>query len=342
MTPRSRLIRFHRCTGRAPKSPGLALRRIARQGFCTAALLIGLCGAAAAEDTVKVAIGQRGGWEQCVSELGRDRGIFKRHGLAPEILYTQGSAETLQAVISNSIDIGAGLGTHATLGAFVKGAPVRAIGASFTSADEQFYYVPTDSPIRGIKDADGRSIAVSTTGAASRRFALALGGYFGVTLKPQPTGAYAATLTQTLTHQVDIGFSQAPFNLNYVDDGRIRIIARGSDVPELRDLTSRLIVVNATTLERRRDILKRFMAAYRETLDWLYADPQAIKAYAAWSGLPEDIAKRAPEFMTRHNMAPARIAGLDLIMRDAVQFKYIPAPLTEAQVKDVLQVDAVR
>ena len=141
---------------------------------------------------------------------------------------------------------------------------------------------------------------------------------------------------------MDIGFSQAPFNLNYVDDGRIRIIARGSDVPELRDLTSRLIVVNATTLERRRDILKRFMAAYRETLDWLYADPQAIKAYAAWSGLPEDIAKRAPEFMTRHNMEPARIAGLDLIMRDAVQFKYIPAPLTEAQVKDVLQVDAVR
>jgi YHS domain-containing protein len=48
--------------------------------------------------------------------------------------------------------------------------------------------------------------------------------------------------------------------------------------PELRDMTSRLIVVNVTGLERRRDVLKRFMAAYRETIDWLYADPEAIPA----------------------------------------------------------------
>ena len=58
-------------------------------------------------------------------------------------------------------------------------------------------------------------------------------------------------MTQTLTKQVDIGFSQAPFNLNYVDEGRVRIIARGSDVPALRDMTSRLIVVNVAGLEKR-------------------------------------------------------------------------------------------
>src|SRR5262249_15818016 len=37
--------------------------------------------AAAAQDALKVAIGQRGGWEQCVSELGQNAGIFKKHGL---------------------------------------------------------------------------------------------------------------------------------------------------------------------------------------------------------------------------------------------------------------------
>ncbi|MFL5068781.1 MAG: ABC transporter substrate-binding protein [Xanthobacteraceae bacterium] len=317
-------------------------RCVSRTGALAAGLLMLLCGAAAAQDAVKVAIGQRGGWEQCVSELGHNKGIFKRYGLVLETLYTQGSAETMQSVISNSVDIGIGIGTHGMLGAFVKGAPIRAIGASFTSADEQYYYVPADSPIRSMKEAEGKTIAVSTTGSASHMFALALGRHFGVTLKPQPTGAYAATLTQTLTKQVDIGFSQAPFNLNYVDEGRIRIIARGSEVPELRDMTSRLIVVNAAGLERRRDVLKRFMLGYRETLDWLYSDPEAIKAYAAWSGLPESIAKRAPEFMTRHNMEPTRIAGLDGIVADAIQFKYIPGPLNETQIKEALQVDALR
>jgi NitT/TauT family transport system substrate-binding protein len=101
-------------------------------------------------------------------------------------------------------------------------------------------------------------------------------------------------------------------------------------------------VVNTAGLERRKDVLKRYMQAYRETLDWLYSDPAAIKAYAAWSGLPEPIAARAPEYMTRHNMEPTRISGLPGIMEDAVKFKYIPAPLSEAQLKEAFQVDAVR
>jgi NitT/TauT family transport system substrate-binding protein len=313
------------------------------QGLPLAVLVATLShGVAAGQESLKIAIGQRGGWEQCVSEVGQNKGFFKKHGLVIEILYTQGSAETLQSVISNSVDIGIGLGTHAVLGAFAKGAPIRAIGGSFTSADEQFYYVAADSPIRSMQDADGKTIAISTNGSASNMFALALAKHFGITLKPQPAGAYAATLTQTLTRQVDIGFSAAPFNLNYVDEGRIRIIARGSDVPELRDMTSRLLVVNTAGLERRRDALRRFMLAYRETLDWLYSDPEAIKAYAAWSGLPEAIAGQAPAFMTRRNMEPTRISGVDAMMADAVKFKYIPAPLTQAQLKDLFQVDAVR
>src|SRR5690348_1905310 len=95
-------------------------------------------GAAAAQDTLKIAVGQRGGWEQCVSELGQNAGFFKKHGLALDVLYTQGSGETLQSVISASVDVGIGTGTHALLSAYAKGAPVRAIGSSFTSADDQF------------------------------------------------------------------------------------------------------------------------------------------------------------------------------------------------------------
>jgi NitT/TauT family transport system substrate-binding protein len=309
--------------------------------FLAAALSL-LPGLASADDNLKIAIGQRGGWEQSVSELGQDKGFFKKHGLTLELLYTQGSAETLQSVISNSVDIGIGLGTHALLGAYLKGAPIRGIGASFTSADEQYYYVPADSPIKTMKDAGGKSIAISTNGSASNMFALHLAQHFGVDLKPQPAGNYTATLTQVLTKQLDIGFSAAPFNLNYVDEGRIRLIASGSDVPALRDMTSRLLVVNAAGLERRKDVLKRYMVAYRETLDWMYADPAAIDRYAEWSKLPKPIAARGPEYMTRKNMEPLRISGLPGIMDDAVKFKYIPAPLTDAQLKEALPVDALK
>jgi NitT/TauT family transport system substrate-binding protein len=127
-----------------------------------------------------------------------------------------------------------------------------------------------------------------------------------------------------------------------VDEGKIRLIARGSDVPALRDMTSRLLVVNAAGLAQKKDILKRYMAAYRETLDWMYADPAAIDAYTEWSKLPKAIAAQAPKYMTRQNMEPLRISGLPGIQEDAVKFKYIPAPLTEAQLKQAFPVDELK
>jgi NitT/TauT family transport system substrate-binding protein len=145
-------------------------------------------------------------------------------------------------------------------------------------------------------------------------------------------------LTQTLTRQVDIGFSQAPFNLNAVEEGRIRIIAMGRDVPELRQMTSRLIIANTAILAEKKPLIARYMQGFVETLDWLYSDPAAIKAYAAWSGLPEGIAKRAPEFLTKQNLDPRHISGLDAIVADAVKFKYLPAPLSAAQLAEVIQV----
>ncbi len=307
------------------------------KGFAAALSLISFSCVASAQDILKLAIGQGGGWEQSISELGQRAGIFKKHGLVLEIMYTQGSGESLQSVISGSVDIGGGLGTHSVLGAFAKGAPVRAIGASFTSADDQFYYVAADSPIRDIREAGGKTIAISTTGSSSHMFALALAKHFAVDLKPQATGNYASTLTQTVTKQVDIGFSQAPFNLNAVEEGKIRIIAMGRDVPELRAQTCRLLIANAATLERRREAFARFIRAYRETLDWMYADPAAMTAYAAWSGLPERIARRATEFQKKEHLDPTRLSGLEMIIADAVKFKYLAAPLSEAQVKEVIQ-----
>ena len=55
-----------------------------------------------ADDVLKIAAGQRGSWETGISDLGQRAGIFKRHGLELQIVYTQGSGETQQAVISGS------------------------------------------------------------------------------------------------------------------------------------------------------------------------------------------------------------------------------------------------
>jgi NitT/TauT family transport system substrate-binding protein len=50
-----------------------------------------------------------------------------------------------------------------------------------------------------------------------------------VASKLVPTGGLPGTLTQVMTGQVDVGWSVPPFVLKDLADGRLQIIARGSD-----------------------------------------------------------------------------------------------------------------
>ena len=96
---------------------------------------------ARAADGLRLAVGQKGNWDTSVAELGQRAGIFRKHDLELDILYTQGSGETLQAVLSRSAEIGVAGGTLGTMGAFSKGAPLRIIASEATGAGDLFWYV---------------------------------------------------------------------------------------------------------------------------------------------------------------------------------------------------------
>jgi NitT/TauT family transport system substrate-binding protein len=307
-------------------------------GAVAIALLLAGKSVALAQDTLKLAIGAKGIWDQSISELAQNAGIFKKHGLALDIFYTQGAGETMQAVIAGSADIGIGLGTLGVMGAYAKGAPIRIIGATMTGANDTYLYVPAGSPIRNLKDADGKTVAFSTVGSSTHMVVLGLEQLAGVKFKAVATGSATATLTQVMSGQIDVGWAAAPFGVEAVEQDKIRIIARASDVAAFRTQTSRVLAANLGALERRKDVFVRYMRAYREGLDWLYADPAALTAYAQWAGTNERIARRLrDEFLPKADVDPANIAGLRELMAQAVTFKFMPASLTDAQLQQLIQ-----
>jgi len=292
---------------------------------------------ALAQDRLKVAIGQRGVFENSISELGQDAGIFKKHGLVLETLYTQGSGESQQAVISGSVDIGIGIGTVSALAAFQKGAPIRAIGATMKGSYE-VWYVPANSPIKTFKDAAGKSVAFSTRGSSTNLLVMGLEKVYGVKVDAIQTGSPPATFTQVMSGQIAVGWTAAPLQLDAILDGRIRIVARGSEVPEMREQTVRLIAVNAGALEKNRDAFRRYMDGYRETLAWLYKNPDSMKVYAKWAQTTEEIARRTrDDFIPRANADPDVISGIDQAMADGIAFKYLSEPLKKEQLDRFFQ-----
>ena len=302
--------------------------------------VIGAAPTASAEDTVKLAVGQRGNWDTSVSEIGQRAGIFKKHGLKLEMVYTNGSGETQQAVISGSVNLGIAGGIMGALSAYSKGAPVRVISAETTGAGDLYWYVKADSPIKSIKDADGHTIAYSTRGSSTNGVVLAFIKQYKLDkAKPVAMGGPAANITAVMTNQVDVGWAAPPFGLDQLDKGDVRMIATGNDAAVFKGQTVRVNIVNANWLKDHQDIVNRYMQAYRETVDFMYHDPKAIEIYSNWLNITPAKAKRTrDDFFKWPAIDPDKIVGLDQIVKDAVDLKFTEKPLTKEQLAELIRI----
>jgi NitT/TauT family transport system substrate-binding protein len=242
-------------------------------------------------------------------------------------------------VISGSVDVGVAAGTLGVLGAYTKGAPVRIIAGEATGTAE-YYFVRADSRVG--KDfaavTPNMTLAYSTNGSGTHITALRFMKERNFTAKLTATGSVPATFTQVMSGQVDIGFSTPPFGLDAIEAGQIRLIALANDLPSVRNQTVRVIIANATDLARRREVYERFIQAYGETIEWMYADDRAIAAFAQYAMISPAMARRVRDtFYPKAMLQLDRVMGLAELIEDAIAFKYVAQPLTPAQIAELLQ-----
>src|ERR1700730_411397 len=294
---------------------------------------------AAASELFKLAVPQRGLWDTSIAELGQRSGIFQRYGIELEILYTQGGPEAQQAVISGSMQLLCGGGIEAIIGAYSRGAPLRSIPSEMIGSPDTYWYVLADSPIRSLKDAAGKTISYSQNGSPSHAAVLALLAQYNVDAKPVATGGHPVTLTMTMSGQIDIGRGAAPIGLDLVEQGKIRIVARGSEVRERSDQTVRVCAANRDTLTTRTEAVRRFMEAYRDAIDWMYSDDAALEMYSEFSGVAASTMRRArDDFFPKSTIWPDEIRGIEPILAAGLQNKFIASPLTPQAVAEMIQV----
>src|SRR5258708_14668718 len=294
-----------------------------------------------AAETLKIASPIRGSWEGAIPELGKQAGIFRKYDLDLDILYTQGGGETLQVVMSGSIDIGLSAGVLGSLGAYGKGAPLRIVGASSTGSRETFWGFAAKSPLQSMREVDGQSIAYSTTDASSHITVLRFIGEYGLKAKPVATGDVPSTITQVMSGQVDIGWSVAPFVLDLLSTRAARMIARASDIAAIREQTIRVQITSASILAAKKDAIARYMKAYNATVGPPPPPPHPPPRHLAFSGLAEPAVRlMLREFIPRESLQTEKIMGLGESMKDAVQFKFLSTPLSDVQLKELIQVPA--
>ena len=160
-----------------------------------------------------------------------------------------------------------------------------------------------------------------------------------VKAKPTATGGVPSTYTQVMSGQIDIGWSSPPFGLEDVKNGKLLIVARGNDLEEIRDTTLRVNFVNENLFKTRRDTLVKFSQVYAKAVDWVYANDKALDWFAEGAGVSKEIAKEAVDkFYPKESLQPYEIRGLNVSLRQAVDFKFIPKPMTEKDVAGLFDI----
>ena len=244
----------------------------------------------------------------------------------------------MQALISGSIDVAAATGTASVLATYSKGAPVRPIATSITGAQNPFWYVPMNSSLQSLREAAGKTIAFSATGSSSHLATLALVRQSGADIRAVAAGTSEATFTQVMSGQIDVGWAAAPFGIAQIEQKRIRIIAKYNDIPEYRDMSARMHVANLDFITKRPAVMRRFLTAYAETLDWMFGGDEALEVFGKFYDLPVGETRYTRDKLySRRALDLKRLGGLDHATAEALSLKFISKPFTQSELDELLK-----
>jgi len=227
--------------------------------------------AATAEDTITVGKADAASTSFLPVHVGDQTGIFKKHGLALKISDFTGGSKLSQAIVAGSIDIGLGAGTE--LAFVAKGAPMKAVCDGLSPIPFIGVAVPYDSPVRKLDQLKGKKIGISSSGSLTDWLAKQLNqhqgwGSDGATSVAIGNGA-AAVLAAFQTNAIDADISVTSNVFNWEEKHQGRLVAPASDF--VGNIAASTTYASQHFIDSNPDALKRFLAAWLETIDYLVA-----------------------------------------------------------------------
>ncbi len=288
---------------------------------------------AAAKDKIRIAAPHPTIITSTIPALAKSLGHFDKADLDVDILWTAGGADAQQATINGSVDIAVQTGLAGVLSGIQRGAPIAIIAAEATGASDVIWFVRADKPWKSIADLqNNETISFSRPGSSSDFTLRTLVEHHKAKVRLVPSGSQPETLVMVMSGQLDAGFANPPLPAAFTE-GKVRQIATGNDSPKMRGLTVRVHAANANFLDKNRDAVKRFLAAWKTTIDALYADPAVVaKSAELVKVTPVQAQAIIKEFIPRASLVMHTIGDLDTSIEQAVVNKQLRGPLTAEQV----------
>jgi NitT/TauT family transport system substrate-binding protein len=263
----------------------LITRRAAVAGLAAASL----CHPVGAADPtrIKFASTNRELFDNLPLYVAAGGGMFKAENLDVEITHFAGGGDVVRAVVSGVADMGM-VGTSSAIIAAGKGEPLKIISAWTAPAYGIVWIVPTDSPIKTVKDLAGKKVGITRPGSITHTgmlAALRANDLVGQ-VELVPVGGPGDGWAMLKAGRVQATHHTAPDVYNLVDRGEARILFQTSDY--LKDYQQGVVAALEPYLQKNAETARRFLRAIKNADDFIAQKPdEAAKLGSKGMEIPE-------------------------------------------------------
>jgi len=231
--------------------------------------------------------------------VARQQGMFQRQGLDVELVEFRSGNEAIAAQRGGHVDIILSIPGTA-MAANEKGFDLVLVGQNETSKatppDSGALLVLNDSPIASLKDLEGRKIALSNL--RSQKHVAVMKVLKGAGLDPAkaqfvelPYNNHADALK---AKQIDVSASLDPWTTQMRTSGLAKVLA-WDYVASVPEQPIGAWYVRADYARRNKEVIDKFAAAIRESIDFMRADEaRARQMVSGYTGLALELMKDMP------------------------------------------------
>jgi ABC-type nitrate/sulfonate/bicarbonate transport system substrate-binding protein len=205
------------------------------------------------------------------TEVGIEAKIFEAEGIEVEVTSFRGDAQLQQALAAGSLDVG--LGSGPGLGFRAKGAPAIGVAAMYGPPANLALVLPFGSPIRTIADLKGKRIGVTTVGSLTDWLVRELSrqqGWGSDGIQILALGQMQARLAAIQRGELDGMVIEAATGYELEEAGKAKNFLLFGDIA--KDFYTHVIFATDDLIEKRPDLLRRFLRGWFKTIAFMRAN----------------------------------------------------------------------
>jgi NitT/TauT family transport system substrate-binding protein len=243
---------------------------------------------AVAQEVIRIGCPTKTYFPTILATVAKDKGLFEKEGLKPEITIYRGGGETFEAIAAGSADLGT-VAVPLIATSRKRGVLTKIVGGVGDEWSGWILGVKTDSPIKSAKELDGKKVGITSAGSGTDTLALWAQSEHKVTFSRIGVGG-GGLVPNLLNNNLAAAVIYSPLSYQVVSEGRVRtLIDFATAMPP--NLIGGWTATEKNLTDRRAFIQKGLNALYG-ALEYMRNNPDyAIKTIAENNELSPAIAK---------------------------------------------------